>query len=727
MTRKLMLLCATLVALAGKSAYGVGLGELELDSALNQKFKAEIELTNVGSLEADELMANLASSEDFDRVGVQRHYILTNLRFNIDTDDRGKPVIKVTSRDPIVEPYLNFIVEVLWPSGRILREYTVLLDPPVFGEGGVQPIRVGETERPSREQREDRPQRVRPEAVEDAPPERDRRMADEGELTEDEYGMTGPGDTLWAIALKVRPNDSVSVQQTMLALQRVNPDAFINGNINLLKAGHVLRIPDLAEIRAQGREQAISNVQRHNEEFQRWREQGGELAQLDATRRQQSTGSGATQDSGELRLMASERESGARSGAGGSSERQAELEADLAVAQEDLDRANRENQELGSRIADLESQIEDLNALVEAKDDQLASLQEQLRKQLAQAESGAESASRQPRGGSEASSLLTNPFVLGGLGLFLIGGLAGGMVYMRKRRESSALDEEEFREIAPGDDTTRIAADDDDQDSEVDVEEVDEELAPQTSDVISEAEIYIAYGRFPQAITFLQNAIEAEPERSDLHLKLLEVYVETEEATAFNLQFDKLKELGDEEAIARGAELQQKIPGAAETAESAMDDDATVVRGAAVNAPDEAADDSDDDLNFDLDDLDSETDEDDLDFGSDLEDDSAELDLDLDLDEQASSGETAQEPVASESESGTAAEDDELDLDLDSDEEIGSAQQDDDTEVNLDDAEFNLDDDAEWSLDDDETATADTAESASSGDEIELNLDDEEF
>ena len=91
-------------------------------------------------------------------------------------------------------------------------------------------------------------------------------------------------------------------------------------------------------------------------------------------------------------------------------------------------------------------------------------------------------------------------------------------------------------------------------------EDADEELAPQTSDAISEAEIYIAYGRFPQAITFLQNAIDAEPGRADIQLKLLEVYVQTEDATAFNLQFDQLKMLKDEDSVARAEELQSQIP-----------------------------------------------------------------------------------------------------------------------------------------------------------------------
>ncbi|MBT7370354.1 MAG: peptigoglycan-binding protein LysM, partial [Gammaproteobacteria bacterium] len=127
MIRRLQLLAATLFALYCSTAFGVGLGELELRSALNQQFDAEIVLTNVGALQQDEILPNLASQSDFDRVGVDRNYLLTDLRFKVQPGDDGKFVVLITSSKPIIEPFLNFIVEVIWPTGRILREYTVLL------------------------------------------------------------------------------------------------------------------------------------------------------------------------------------------------------------------------------------------------------------------------------------------------------------------------------------------------------------------------------------------------------------------------------------------------------------------------------------------------------------------------------------------------------------------------------------------------------------------------
>ncbi|MEK9824285.1 MAG: peptigoglycan-binding protein LysM, partial [Gammaproteobacteria bacterium] len=140
MIRKLQLLTAALFALYCSSALSVSMGDLELQSALNQRFEAEIELKNVGRLGVEEILPNLASLDDFNRAGVERSYQLTDLRFKVNIREDGTFVILVTSTKPIIEPFLNFIVEVIWPTGRILREYTVLLDPPVFGTEGIEKI-----------------------------------------------------------------------------------------------------------------------------------------------------------------------------------------------------------------------------------------------------------------------------------------------------------------------------------------------------------------------------------------------------------------------------------------------------------------------------------------------------------------------------------------------------------------------------------------------------------
>ncbi|MBX2882907.1 MAG: hypothetical protein KTR32_23350 [Granulosicoccus sp.] len=129
--RKLATAAAVSLALASGGVFGLGLGDIEMQSALNQPMNAEIPLTSVRPGELDGMIVQLASEDAFARAGIERSDTLTDLTFTVDNSS-GTPVIRVTSRRPVVEPFLNFLLEVDWPQGRMVREYTVLLDPPVF-------------------------------------------------------------------------------------------------------------------------------------------------------------------------------------------------------------------------------------------------------------------------------------------------------------------------------------------------------------------------------------------------------------------------------------------------------------------------------------------------------------------------------------------------------------------------------------------------------------------
>ena len=661
MIQQLSLACAFILLVASGSVFGLGLGKLELGSALNQQFEAEIELTNVGQLTIDEVLPNLASQDDFARVGVERNDILTDLRFKVVANSQGKFVLKVTSTRPIIEPFLNFIVEVLWPSGRILREYIVLLDPPVFTEAGFAPIKLTEVIRDGRVSSSSSSATQsaaarnaasfnsntidRASIISDVVESKSggdikigRSALQEGADLSEGYGATGRGDTLWSIASKIRPNSTVSVQQTMLALQRANPDAFINSNINLLKAGYVLRIPDAREIQEETLATAAQEVRAQNSDFDVYRDNSG-VAQLDASQRQSSPSfRERSVRGGELKLLAQDQSIGQRAGSGGDSQITQELENNLAVAQEDLDKANRANAELSVRVEDIEQQMDTLTELVKLKEDQLAALRVEVQRMQAQesalrADSGA---LNQPQTPSDDGALLSNPIVLGLLAVLLVVGVAGGLLLMRrKQQEETEYDEaleEETREAAQLDVENLPELDDDDSefddpefdDEDEDEDEDEDDIMPQTADVISEVEIHIAYGRFSQAIIFLQNAIEADPDRVDIQLKLLEVYVQTEDSSAFNQQFDQLKTLGDEVANEQALAMQAKVLDVDASAAASMD--ATMISADPIVSRETTTE--NDDLSFDLDELDSERDDDSFDFEDDLD-----LDLDLDLDD----------------------------------------------------------------------------------------------
>jgi pilus assembly protein FimV len=388
-----------------------------------------------------------------------------------------------------------------------------------------------------------------------------------------------------------------------------------------------------------------------------------------------------------------------------------------------MDRTRRANTDLNVRLDDLAGQIETLSQLVQLKDDQLAELQTQLKMVQAMAAEAALAEPEIPAAPQEKIDLMSNPLVLGGAGALVILVIAGGLI-MRRRRAAS--DDDEFDEDLdyaqePDDDETSIMALDEPAEAEAmadEDEDADEEdLSPQTSDVLGEVDIYVAYGRFPQAVTFLKNAISTEPERSDIQLKLLEVYIQTEEITEFNLQFEQLKKLGDEEANAAAAALQAKLPGAAEAAEAALG--ATVISTDPIAPIEEPAE--DDDLNFDLDDLDSETDEDELDLDDlDLDDDLIEEEeLELEVD-----GDDGDMLDLGEDESGGL--DLDLDLDLGEDEaedldlDLGEDEAE-DLDLDLDDMNFDLgSDDDDLPMDDSFSLDLDDDSDEDSGSKLDL-------
>ena len=330
--RKLVLAMAAASALSSGMANALGLGELTLKSAQNQPLDAEIELLDVRDLTAAEVAPSLAPPEEFSKAGVPYPSYLEDLTFTPVINPNGKSVLRVTSSQPLPAPVVKFLVQVMWPQGRLLRDYNVLLDQAkAQGEAasatGIAPA-VSGTSRYTTKRR----------------------------------------DTLWQIA--ARNSQGGSVQQTMLAIQALNPDAFIGNNINQLKIGQVLRLPDQQQIQNIPQGEAVREVA---EQYAAWREGrrlGPRARQLDATRRGAAEAAPARIAQGDnLRLVSPDSK-----GAAGDAKA---LSDKLAVAQESLDTSRRDNEELKSRMADLQSQLDKLQRLIQLKNDQLARLEAQ--------------------------------------------------------------------------------------------------------------------------------------------------------------------------------------------------------------------------------------------------------------------------------------------------------------------------------------------------------------
>ncbi|MCR8921717.1 hypothetical protein NO559_02965 [Dasania sp. GY-MA-18] len=771
--KKLAVMIAALGALQTDVASALGLGELSLNSALNQPLEAEIKLLDAGELDASQVLVRLGAKEDFERAGVSRDFFLSNLKFKVIVGENGQGVIKVNTRENVIEPYLDFIIEARWPSGRILREYTVLLDLPTYSAAPAPTVTSSAVSKAAQvadtKAMVPAPKRVTPPQPSSAGGS-DRESLKQGSLKPGQSYRVRRDETLWEIAAKSRPTPDTSVQQTMLGIQRANPEAFINGNINRLKAGYVLRLPTESQLADISENIASKEVANQNRAWKTGEATPSLMteAPLDASATTASSDKPAADDA---RLSIAGVGSTAASGSdgvGSSATGSAALKEELAISEENLAKTARHNEELAGRLSDMEAKMATLQRLLELKEDQLAALQAS----KGVPATAAEPAKAQPAPAaatpvskpepSFVDQLLENPLYLGAA-LGAAGGLIAlaVVVAMIRRRKQAAEDQDmatAFAEEPEADDLDELSLGDEDlgaeladetQDAELDLSEANvgdfaaeqepeepvAEASPvqsETGDAIAEADIYIAYGRFQQAMDLLKTAHSQEPQRSDVLVKLLEVCLEARDRPAFQEFYVKLQGLGDEAAVIQVKEMLSSVDGVADWLDglpnAALDVsnesmDAELIDGdeleidAELEEPEEHAA------------LDLES----VDLG--LDDEELELDLDLDLEgdelEDLAESRTMQFDTAMLDEQLNTANDDTEELALDLDEagdleDLADLTLDEDL-VSLDDQASDLDlADLETELESDADLSAATLESEEEHDlgaDLELAVD----
>lgn len=271
MPRRLTRISLVALLLISGELWALGLGDIRVESALNEPLSAQIELLSASPEELQNLSVALASSDTFARYGLDRPFYLQNLTFEVVRTGRASGNhVRVRSTSPMTEPFLTFLVEVSWSRGRLLREYTVFLDPPTFTPPSAsQP--APQVSAPQRSAPADSGRIERTPAPSQAPPASRRPDPKPAPLADDTpYDTSAGGDyvvrrgeTLWGIASAMRPDSRLTMNQTMLAIYEANPDAF-GGNINILREGARLRVPSADEIYRIDRGQALSEVQRQN-------------------------------------------------------------------------------------------------------------------------------------------------------------------------------------------------------------------------------------------------------------------------------------------------------------------------------------------------------------------------------------------------------------------------------------------------------------------------------
>jgi pilus assembly protein FimV len=285
---------AVALALAAGPAAALGLGQIQVKSQPGQPLVAEIPIISSDPAELQGLQVQLASPETFSRVGLEPPQgVVSSLRFEPALDDRGHPVIRVTSPVPVQQPLLTFLLEVDWGEGRLVREYSALLDTPRTVSAPLQAPIQAPTVAPSNTivrpvvapvaavvpQPTPAPVPVAnpaptaiplpPSAAPTPPPVATAPEPMATPARSNEYGPVRPGQTLSQIAATLDDTRGYSIAQTMLALLRANPDAFIDGNINRLKRGEVLHLPQAEELAHYNHSQAAAVVR---EQMVQWRD-----------------------------------------------------------------------------------------------------------------------------------------------------------------------------------------------------------------------------------------------------------------------------------------------------------------------------------------------------------------------------------------------------------------------------------------------------------------------
>jgi len=376
------------------SSWALGLGEIHLNSGLNEPLNADIDIIAATPEELTALRASLAPREAFTRYGIDRPPFLTSFTFKVGKSKEGHDVLIVHSTDSIPEPFVTFLVDVNWARGHLMREYTVLLDPPVYTPGEnagssapvtapstarmsspqaaanaaaagaesstapspssattSQPTPLPKSGRRSRSHRssgsgapaassETAPVAKAPSAPAESPPPAEAAPEAAGGMPS--TVTVAKGDTLTKIAHSLRAESRADLDQTMIALYRANPAAF-GGNINVLRQGAVLRVPGADDIAALNQKEAMGEVHR----------------QLDAWR----AGAAAGDSGGHLRLVSPS--------VGGTG-------AAPATAATPSSGNSSDSQALRDRVKDLEGQLAESKRLIDIRNAELAELQHKL-------------------------------------------------------------------------------------------------------------------------------------------------------------------------------------------------------------------------------------------------------------------------------------------------------------------------------------------------------------
>ena len=582
-------LAVALLLLTPWLVQAAGLGRLSVQSGLGQPLSAEIDLVAVRGDEASSLNARLASPDDYRNANLQYNSAITGLKLSIEKRPNGQSFLKVTGNRPVNEPFIDLLIELSWSGGKLVREYTALLDPPGYGQQAQATAAPAPAAAPAVP--ESRPIAApAPAPAAAAPPPA---PAAAGPMAQ-EYGPIARGETLGKIAGSLKP-EGISLEQMMVGLYRSNPDAFIRKNLNLVKSGKILRVPDQQELAAIPQGEAVKE---YRTQVADWRAYSGRVADAaGAASEGGSTARGKITASVDSPATDSKDVVKLSKGEAGTGGKPLTAAAKANALQEELVARTRELAEANERIAQLEKTIKDAQKLAELKSPGMAAAQQQaeaakagkpepakaapaaVNPEMAPAPK-AEMKPEQPAAEAKKDDVAAAPPadkpvaeaapapkpkpkpvappppppepdmidmvmenlpLIGGAAVVVLGGL--GFAAMRRRR-ARAQDDEDLDQIAPTFAGGAAGAQADAAaDAAVAVDQGATSATTEEVDPIAEAEVYIAYGRDGQAEEILKEAMGRDPSREDVQVKLAEVYAARQDATAFGTIADSMNVL----------------------------------------------------------------------------------------------------------------------------------------------------------------------------------------
>jgi len=602
--------------LASPMVHAAGLGQLSVISPLGQPLNAEIEIVSLQPGEEEGLVARLAPPDAFRAAGIDFNPALATARFAIERRG-GRPLLRVRTTQPVNDPFLEILVELQWTTGRLVREYTVLLDPPEYR--GPQAIAAAPAARatpaaapepkpaeapaaqpapeparaPAPAPVEARPlPSVPAPAAEPAPAPAAEAQVEKPAAAEAEKPAAEPvgepaaaeegkvavkkGDTLSEIARQNLP-PGANLNQMLIAIYRANEDAFIRKNVNLLRAGRILDIPGAEAVSAIDPEEAKRLVQAHMDDFAVYR------SRLAAASTSVEAPGGRREAEGKIEPKpeapaAAPRDQVRLSKADPS---KPTAPASRAAREDDAVARERALKETQSRVTDLERNVTDLQKLLEMKNQQLAELEKKAQakpapvvpvpapvapKPVAEAPKPApeapkpvpqapkppvQAAKPQPKPAppppepSIADEFLDNPIALAGLGGVIVLLAGYGVWTWRKKKTTQARFQDSVLGAASttGSSTGTGAALAAQSVSQGSLSQPLAGMEADEVDPIAEADVYMAYGRDAQAEEILKEALQKDAKRTAVHSKLLEIYANRRDVTAFEQTAVKLKSL----------------------------------------------------------------------------------------------------------------------------------------------------------------------------------------